>query len=434
MLISSSRAFLIAASLSMPLSSCSSSSASATSSSSKSYPVSPYDRDSNPEKESNPQSDADVDLPEDELLERAKSAYDSELYSVARDNWTKLREQYPSSYYATLAELKIGDTYYFSGDYSAAITAYEEFTKLHPAHEATPYVRYQIGNAYREQYAGVEHDQSPLNTALKNYQKLLDEYPRSEYSLEARRTIDSSRELLAKHELFIADFYARQGLEQASLGRLKSIVENYADTATAHEVLLKFESSDKSDKSVKATALRSKEEPGEHAALPRKPELLTSRAESPPNAEARFRMQEQTGDESQNGGRQIWTRNRDEAPPAAQILSPLLWVNCEAINGLFVYTAALDETLESRAMTTQDVSRFDVLLARRGNTLNGSVEKDLRLEKHCAVENKELRFYSVKNQDPQNVVVAELENVAPQKISVFVLDRPVRLVLIVDNN
>ena len=90
--------------------------------------ISPYDPEFDPDPET--VNAAESDLPEDQLLERAKSAYDSGLYSVARENWTKLREQYPSSYYATLSELKIADTYFFAGDYPAAVTNYEEFLKL----------------------------------------------------------------------------------------------------------------------------------------------------------------------------------------------------------------------------------------------------------------------------------------------------------------
>ena len=73
-------------------------------------------------------------------------AYDDGEYKDAIENFQKLKDWYPFSKYAILAELKIADAHYHLDQYEEAIFAYEEFEKLHPRNEAVPYVIYQIGS------------------------------------------------------------------------------------------------------------------------------------------------------------------------------------------------------------------------------------------------------------------------------------------------
>ncbi|MBW1694511.1 MAG: outer membrane protein assembly factor BamD, partial [Deltaproteobacteria bacterium] len=78
-------------------------------------------------------------------------AYEDGNYSAAIDNFQQLKDWYPFSKYAILAELKIADSNYHLKRYEEAIFAYEEFEKLHPRNEAIPYVIYQIGRCYFDQ-------------------------------------------------------------------------------------------------------------------------------------------------------------------------------------------------------------------------------------------------------------------------------------------
>jgi outer membrane protein assembly factor BamD len=163
------------------------------------------------------------DLPEETILQNGIATYDEGLFKVSLSYWSELRDGYPTSYYSTLAEIKMADAHFFSGDYPAALVAYEEFAKLHPGHEAMPYVRYQIGNCSFKQYKDVMHDQAPLQTALKSYEQLIEQHPKSEYVVLARRQIDRCKELQAAYEKYVADFYARKGLDTAATSRIKKL-------------------------------------------------------------------------------------------------------------------------------------------------------------------------------------------------------------------
>lgn len=167
---------------------------------------------------------------EGRLLENAKNAYDRGLYTLALQSWTELRDGYPGSFFTTLAELKIADSQFYSSDYASAILSYQEFAKLHPGHEAMPYVKFQIGNSHLAEYRGKKHDQAPLESAVRAYLELLRDYPKSEYSVLGRRRLDHCRELLAEHEAYVADFYFRHGSEEASRSRLQKLLAQFPDT------------------------------------------------------------------------------------------------------------------------------------------------------------------------------------------------------------
>jgi outer membrane protein assembly factor BamD len=170
---------------------------------------------------------------EEELVEKGIDAYDRELFTLAKENFTELQDKYPASYYAAFAELKIADCFFNLAEYAPAVTAYQEFIKLHPKHEAAPYAKFQIGESYSMQYRGLRHDQGPLRSAVKSYEALTREHPLSEYTRLARKRISECRERLAAHEADVAKFYYKQGQVEASAARYREISANYADSSTA---------------------------------------------------------------------------------------------------------------------------------------------------------------------------------------------------------
>jgi outer membrane protein assembly factor BamD len=172
-------------------------------------------------------------LPEEEMLDEAMHAYDSGLFSVAKTSWISLKDGYPASYFLPLAELKAADSFFQVSDFIAAQTGYEEFARLHPGHEAMAYVRFQLGNCAMQQYQGEKYDQSPLTTAIKLFQQLIDDYPSSEYTVLARRKISDARELLAMHESYVAGFYLNQGRVEASAARLTRLSADFPESAAA---------------------------------------------------------------------------------------------------------------------------------------------------------------------------------------------------------
>ncbi|MBU1695875.1 MAG: outer membrane protein assembly factor BamD, partial [Proteobacteria bacterium] len=72
----------------------------------------------------------------EELVSEGSSAFISGNYKASIKAYMDLKDWYPFSKYAILAELKIADAHYHLKEYDEAILAYEAFEKLHPKNDA----------------------------------------------------------------------------------------------------------------------------------------------------------------------------------------------------------------------------------------------------------------------------------------------------------
>jgi outer membrane protein assembly factor BamD len=171
----------------------------------------------------------------EELAEKGMEYFDDEDYHDALKAFTLLKERYPYSRYAILAELKVADAHFHRKEYAEAIAAYGEFLQLHPKNDAIPYVMYQIGECYYKQLLSEDRDQTPTRQAIAAFQRLLQEHPNSTYANTARERIQECRKLLMNHELYVAKFYFKSKLYEAALGRFEGVLERYKDVLPLSE-------------------------------------------------------------------------------------------------------------------------------------------------------------------------------------------------------
>ena len=165
----------------------------------------------------------------EELAEKGMEYFDDEDYHDALKAFTTLKERYPYSRYAILAELKVADAHFHREEYAEAIAAYADFLQLHPKNDAIPYVLYQIGECYYEQLLSEDRDQTPTRRAISAFQRLLKEHPNSTYADTAKERIQDCRKLLAQHELYVANFYFKSKYYEAALGRFQGVLAGYRD-------------------------------------------------------------------------------------------------------------------------------------------------------------------------------------------------------------
>ena len=165
----------------------------------------------------------------EELAEKGMESFEEEDYSDALKAFNTLKERYPYSRYAILAELKVADAHFYRQEYPEAIAAYEDFVQLHPKNEAIPYVKYQIGVCFYEQILSIDRDQTPTRLAILSFERLLKEHSDSAYASEAARKIHDCRKLLAEHELYVGRFYYKSKHYGAALGRFEGVLTGYMD-------------------------------------------------------------------------------------------------------------------------------------------------------------------------------------------------------------
>ena len=172
-----------------------------------------------------------------ELAWVAMDLYESGDYSRAIEKFEKLKDWFPFSKYAILAELKIGDAHYKLEQYEEAVFAYEEFEKLHPRNEAIPYVIYQIGRCYYDRIDSIDRDQIPARKALEAFQRLIKQFPKDQYSRLAEDHINACFKSLAGNEYIIGLFYFKSKHYEAAYSRFMAVVSNYPDVGYHQEAI-----------------------------------------------------------------------------------------------------------------------------------------------------------------------------------------------------
>jgi outer membrane protein assembly factor BamD len=158
-------------------------------------------------------------------------------YKDAVDAFQKVKDRYPYSKYAVVAELRMADALYLQEEYELAYAAYDEFEKLHPKHKDIPYVIYQKGTCNFNQVKSKDREQGHTLKAKEEYERLIKRFPREEYANKARKNLRECLIYLADHELFVADYYYRRGKYRAALGRYTYILNNYPDMGQYQEAM-----------------------------------------------------------------------------------------------------------------------------------------------------------------------------------------------------
>jgi outer membrane protein assembly factor BamD len=148
-----------------------------------------------------------------------------------------VRNNFPYSQYAALAELAIADMSFERDDFGTAATQYQDFVKSHPSHPKADYAAFRAGLARWEDKPSDfwlfppadEKDQAPLRSALDSLQRFMLSYPKSEYVPRARELVAAVRDRLAKHEQYVADFYWKRKVWKGAAARLVGLADNYGD-------------------------------------------------------------------------------------------------------------------------------------------------------------------------------------------------------------
>ncbi len=169
------------------------------------------------------------DRPPDILVDEGFRKLKAGKYDQAAERFEQIRDRYPYSQEAILAELKAADAKYFSKKYDEALQDYKNFEKLHPSHPQVPYVIYQQGLCYYRQRSTIDRDPTFTYKALQEFKRLKQRYPQYEKMDKVNDYIAKCQLALADHEFYVGEFYYKTGRYQAALDRFAAIQEEYPD-------------------------------------------------------------------------------------------------------------------------------------------------------------------------------------------------------------
>lgn len=125
--------------------------------------------------------------------------------------------------------IKRAESFFEKEDYAEAIIEYQHFLDLHKIHQLAPYAQFRLGESHHMMIKTFDRDASPVAMALAAYNKLLAEFPGSQWEAEAKEKIKSCHRFMAQNALFIGKFYFRREAYLAAAHRFEAIVRDHPD-------------------------------------------------------------------------------------------------------------------------------------------------------------------------------------------------------------
>jgi len=176
----------------------------------------------------------------EKLYNQAKEELEAGDYELAIEYFEKLEARFPFGKYAQQAQLETIYTYFLFDEPDSSIAAADRFIKLHPTHKHVDYAYYMRGLAsfhkkdspfdmfvYQDP---AERDSASSRNSFNYFSDLVKKFPNSKYTDDSIKRMKFQRNLLAKHELQVANYYLTRGAYVAAVNRAKYVIENYQQT------------------------------------------------------------------------------------------------------------------------------------------------------------------------------------------------------------
>jgi outer membrane protein assembly factor BamD len=177
--------------------------------------------------------------------EAALAAFEDKNWELANELLGEVKRKYAYSRYARLAELRLADANFQQEKFAEAISGYKEFVHDHPNDPEVTYARYRVAKGEYESVSQSimlppleERDLASVNDALTTLRSYISDYPGSEHAEEMRYMLDVVLGLLARHELYVARYYANTGRFDAAAMRCEYAIKTFKTSGLEPEGLV----------------------------------------------------------------------------------------------------------------------------------------------------------------------------------------------------
>ena len=180
------------------------------------------------------------DVIETQMLESYKKglkALDEGDALYAARHFTDAELLFPQSEWAPKSLLMAAYSYYSQDYYADAIAELERFIKTYPQSNRLDYAYFLLATCYYEKIIDEKKDLEPLIKAKETFKFVIQEYPSTDFALDAKFKLDLIDETLAGKEMYIGRYYIKKEKWIAAINRFKYVVDNYNSTIYIEEAL-----------------------------------------------------------------------------------------------------------------------------------------------------------------------------------------------------
>lgn len=158
-------------------------------------------------------------------------------YTEAIKRFEALDIQYPYDKYTENAQLFVIYAYYMKEDYAMAMAAADHFIRMHPANPHVDYAYYMRGMCdYYRSLGAIERmfavdvstrDLTQMQKSFHDFDELVKRFPQSRYAPAAHQYMIYLRNVMADHQLQVAQYYYNRKAYVAAASRAADIVMHY---------------------------------------------------------------------------------------------------------------------------------------------------------------------------------------------------------------
>ena len=182
------------------------------------------------------------------LYSEAKKELNDGQYEKAITYYEKIEARFPYGAFAQQAQVDIAYAYYKDKQPASAVAAAERFIKLHPSHPNVDYAYYLKGLAnfnedlgFLGSYTGqdlTERDPKSAREAFAAFKDLAMRFPESRYRSDSIQRMNYLVNMLASHEIHVANYYMRRSAYVAAANRVQYSLTNYPQAPANEQGLL----------------------------------------------------------------------------------------------------------------------------------------------------------------------------------------------------
>lgn len=185
------------------------------------------------------------------LYKEAKQTLDDGLYNRAIQLLNEIDSAFPFGPMSKQIQLDLIYAYYKSLKNAQAIASIDRFIRLNPDDKDLDYVYFMRGlvnmgsesNMFQDMF-GIDRADKSLDKSresFRDFKSLIKLFPESKYAADARKRMTFLLDKMARRELYVAQYYMKQGAYLAAANRGKYVLENYPNSPrveTALEVMI----------------------------------------------------------------------------------------------------------------------------------------------------------------------------------------------------
>ena len=172
-----------------------------------------------------------------EAYKEGKEALDGGDVLFAAKKFNEAEMLFPQSEWASKSALMAAYSYYLDDYLDDSVAELNRFIRIYPLDKNLDYAFYLLANCYYEKIVDEKKDLQSIIDAKKTFSLLIENYPNTEYALDAEFKLDLINDILASKEMYVGRYYFDRKKWIPAINRFRLVIDNYDTTIYTEEAL-----------------------------------------------------------------------------------------------------------------------------------------------------------------------------------------------------